>query len=84
MMKADAYFRNKEISMYHICKKLKKKNISPSLNASKVVENKSFLKTVKPFLSDKTISLEKITFIDNGEFITELLRQGATTLMMNL
>ena len=69
-MKTDAYFRNKEISVYHICEKLKKKKIL-ILNINKVEANKSFWKIVKPFLSNKTISSEKITLIDDDEPITD-------------
>ena len=40
------------------------------MNVNKVVDNKSFWKIVKPFLSNKTISSEKITLIDDHELIT--------------
>ena len=56
--------------MYHFCRKAKKVYFS-SLNINKVVDNKSFWKIVKPFLSNKTISSEKITLIDDDEFITD-------------
>ena len=32
--------------------------------------NKTFWKTIKPFLSDTIMSTEKITLIDNGEVVT--------------
>ena len=35
----------------------------------KVTDNKTFWKTVKPFLSDKIVSTERITLIDNGEVV---------------
>ena len=56
-MKTDAYFRNKEISVYHFYEKLKKEYFS-SLNVKKVVGNKAFWKTVKPF-SPARLSLQK-------------------------
>ena len=36
-----------------------------------VVENKLFWKMVRPFLSNKTISSEKITLIDDDELIVD-------------
>ena len=36
-----------------------------------VVENKLFWKMVRPFLSNKTISSEKITLIDDDELIAD-------------
>ena len=48
-----------------------KKEYFSSLNINKVVDNKSFWKIVKPFLSNKTISSEKITIIDDDELITD-------------
>ena len=59
--------RNKCVSLL---RKAKKEYFS-SLNINKVVDNKSFWKIVKPFLSNKTISSEKITLIDDDEFITD-------------
>ena len=68
-MKTDVYFRNKEISLYHFCEKLKK--YFSSLNMNIVIENKLFWKMVRPFLSNKTISSEKITLIDDDELIAD-------------
>ena len=34
-----------------------------------ITDNKTFWKTVKPFLSDKIVSTERITLIDNGEVV---------------
>ena len=48
-----------------------KKEYFSSLNINKVAENKSFWKIVKPFLSNKTISSQKITLIDDDELITD-------------
>ena len=51
-------------------RKVKKEYFSP-LNISKVEENKSFWKKAKPFLSNKTISSEKIALVDDDELITD-------------
>ena len=59
--------RNKCVS--HMRKAKKKKILI--LNINKVEANKSFWKIVKPFLSNKTISSEKITLIDDDEPITD-------------
>ena len=42
-----------------------------SSNINEVVGNKYFWKTVKLFLSNKTISSKKITLTDDDEFITD-------------
>ena len=59
--------RNKCVSLLQ---KAKKEYFS-SLNINKVVDNKSFWKIVKPFLSNKAISSEKITIIDEVELVTD-------------
>ena len=41
------------------------------MNINKVEDSKSFWKIVKPFLSNKAISSEKITLIDDDEPITD-------------
>ena len=41
------------------------------MNINKVVDNKSFWKIAKAFLSNKNISSENITLVDDGEFITD-------------
>ena len=56
--------------MYHFCRKAKKVYFS-SLNINKVVDNKSFWKIVKPFLTNKCISSQKKTLIDDEELITD-------------
>ena len=48
-----------------------KKEYFSSLSVNKVKDNKSFWKIVKPFLSSKTISSEKITLIGYDELITD-------------
>ena len=60
-----------------LLRKAKKEYFSPS-NTNKVVENKSFWKIVKPFLSNKTISSEKITIINDDELITDELKVANT------
>ena len=44
-----------------------KKNYYSNLNEKKITDNKTFWKTVKPFLSDKTPSDEKITLIEKDK-----------------
>ena len=40
-----------------------------NLDIKKETGNKTFCKTIKPFLSDKIVSTERITLIDNGEVV---------------
>ena len=47
------------------CSNVNEKNV----NEKKIIDNKTFWKTVKPFLSDKTPSEEKITLIENDKII---------------
>ena len=47
-----------------------KKNYS-SLNEKDVSDNKTFWKTVKPFLSDRIVSKEQIYLVENDEIISE-------------
>ena len=51
-----------------LIRKMKKDNYS-NLGIKKVTYSKTFWKTIKPFLSDKIMSTEKITLIDNGEVV---------------
>ena len=46
-----------------------KENYYNNLNEKKITDNKTFWKTVKPFLSDKTPSDEKITLIEKDKII---------------
>ena len=46
-----------------------KKNYCSKLNEEKIADNKTFWKTLKPFLSDKTPSDEKITLIEKDKII---------------
>ena len=48
-----------------------KKNYWNSLNEKDVSDNKTFWKTVKPFLSDKIVSKEQILLVENDEIISE-------------
>ena len=43
-----------------------------------VIDNKKFWKTVKPFLSDKTMVDDKITLLENDEIITDDLKIAET------
>ena len=47
-----------------------KRNYYSSLDAKSVTDNKTFWRTVKPFLSDKTPFNAKITLIEDGEVIS--------------
>ena len=40
-----------------------------SLDVKNITDNKTFWKTVKPFLSDKVTSTQKITLIDNDKVV---------------
>ena len=58
----------------NFCVKLfrkEKKTFYNNLDPKKVTDNKLFWKTVKPFLSDKGSSKEKITLSENDQIITE-------------
>ena len=46
-----------------------KKVYYSNLDIKKVTDNKTFWKIVKPFLSDKIVSTERITLIDSGEVV---------------
>ena len=48
-----------------------KKEYFGNLNEKNVCDNKTFWKTVKPFLSDKIVSKEQITLVENNENISE-------------
>ena len=51
--------------------KKSKKNYYNILNEKDVSDNKTFWKTVKPFLSDKIVSKEQILLVENDEIISE-------------
>ena len=46
-----------------------KKLYYSNLDEKNVTDNKTFWKTTKPFLSDKTVSREKITLIEEDESV---------------
>ena len=46
------------------------KDYYSNLDIKNVTDNKTFSKTIKPFLSDKILSTERITLINNGEVVT--------------
>ena len=52
-------------------KKKTKKEYFGNLNEKNVCDNKTFWKTVKPFLSDKIVSKEQMTLVENNEIISE-------------
>ena len=46
-----------------------KKDYYSNLNEKNITDNKTFWKTVTPFLSDKVLSTERITLIENDRII---------------
>ena len=46
-----------------------KKNYYSNLNEKSMTDNKKFWKTVTPFLSDRVLSTERITLIENDKLI---------------
>ena len=48
-----------------------KRNYSNNLNLNKITNNKTFWKTVKPFLSNKGDFHKHITLIEDDQIITE-------------
>ena len=66
--------KNRYTSQRNYCVSLlkkTKKNYYNSLNEKDVSDNKTFWKTVKPFLSDKIVSKEEILLVENDEIISE-------------
>ena len=57
--------RNKCVSLL----RKTKMNYYGNLNDKNITGNKNFWKTVKPFLSDKSVNSDKIHLIENGELI---------------
>ena len=59
-----------------------------SLDKKHVTDNKTFLKTIKPFFSDKTYNSPKITLVENDvnneEKITETFNIFFTNIVSNL
>ena len=71
-----AYFRIKEINVYHFCEKLKEQYFS-LLNVNKVAIN-LFWKTVKLFLSNKTTSSFRVTLAGDEDLVTYLQKVAIT------
>ena len=55
--------------MFHYYEK--KNNIFLNLNEKDITDNKKFWQTVKPLLSEKTKSSEKITLIENKNLVSD-------------
>ena len=66
--------RNRNASQRNYCVSLLKKTNNEyfcHLNEKYSCDNKMFLKTVKPFLSDKVVFKEQIALVENNEIISE-------------
>ena len=61
---------DKENYCVSLLKKTKKEYFG-NLNEKNVCDNKTFWKTVKLFLSDKIVSKDQITLVENNEIISE-------------
>ena len=48
-----------------------KKKYFANLNKKDITDNKEYLHTIKPFLSEKTKSREKITLIENENLVSD-------------
>ena len=59
--------RNRCMKLFREAKKVYYGNLNPSF----ISDNKKFWNTVKPFFSDKKVSNEYITLVDNNEIISE-------------
>ena len=58
----------------NFCSKLYKKerkNYYDSLNVKNITDNKKFLHTVKPFISDKSTSQSQISLVVDNQIISE-------------
>ena len=60
-------FQNKEL-LYILVRKSKKLYYN-NLDRKKVTDNQTYCKTIKPFLSDKIVSREKLTLIEDDKII---------------
>ena len=66
--------RNRFASQGNYCVSLlkkTKKEYFDNLNEKNVCNSKTFWKTAKPFLSDKIVSKEQITLVENNDIISE-------------
>ena len=68
-MKAKKRYTSQRNYCVSLLKKTKK-NYYNSLNEEDHSDNKTFWKTVKPFLSDKKVSKEQILLVENDEIIS--------------
>ena len=66
--------RNKCVSLL----RKTKMNYYGNLNEKDITDNKKFWKTVKPFLSDKSINSDKINLSENGELINSKSKTAET------
>ena len=60
-------FQNKEL-LYVLVRKSKKLYYN-NLDRKEVTDNQTYCKTIKPFLSDKIVSREKLTLIEDDKII---------------
>ena len=65
MRKIEGVIQNKEIFVFLFQEKQKKRYYE-SLNKKRVVHNKLFCKTVKPFISNKVAGKDKIRVTENN------------------
>ena len=49
----------------------RKKAYFENLNTSKITDNKTFWKTIKPMLSNKCVTKESITLVKHDEIVSE-------------
>ena len=65
------HIKNREI---YFCARLlrkSKKNFYKNLSEERITESRTFWKTVKPNLTEKTLKDERITLADRDKFLTE-------------
>ena len=60
---------------WNICVKLLPKTKKDNLDVKRVTNNKQFGKTVKPYLTDKTLKDEIITLIENEKVVSDDKRE---------
>ena len=60
---------SKQLNYFILLLRKSKKNYYSNLNEKTITDKKTFQKTVKAFLSDKTPSDEKITLIEKDKII---------------
>ena len=62
---------SKQRNWYVSLLRKEKKKYFPNLKEKDITDNKKFWQTIKPFLSEKTKSREKITLIENENFVSD-------------